>query len=46
MEELLSVNGLSQHEKGKYHSLTYKIVTAKVIVSYDPIFTGKKYTSK
>ena len=34
---------LSQHEKGKYHSLTYKIETAKVIFSHDPISTGKKY---
>ena len=38
----------SQHEKGKYHSLSYKIETAKVIlvVSHDPIFTEKKYIFK
>ena len=37
---------LSQHEKGKYHSLSYKIETAKVLVSHDPILTEKKYIFK
>ena len=37
---------LSQHEKGKYYSLPYKIETAKVIVSHGPIFTEKKYIFK
>ena len=31
---------------GKYHSLSYKIETAKVLVSRDPIFTEKKYIYK
>ena len=33
-------------EKGKYHSLSYTIETAKVIVSHDTIFTEKKYIFK
>ena len=33
-------------QKGKYHSLSYKIETAKVIVSHDPILIEKKYIFK